>query len=294
MTDELSYYRYTGPQRLEKAIHTLEGMLAGFAADSVISREELQILRGWLDSHAEFAGRHPFNEIIPALNEALHDGALSHEEHTDLMWLCQKFTCNNKYFDAITAEMQRLHGLMAGISFDGKITKRELEGLQEWLNEHADLRTCWPYDELESLIATVLADGVIDVHEHAALMAFFAEFATQTGHRSVKLPDDDSFSTVKGVCALSPEIEFVDRLFCFTGRSERLPRKQLQLLVEERGGKFSSSLVKSVDYLVIGADGNPCWAYSCYGRKVEEAIKHRKEGSSILLVHEYDFWDSVS
>lgn len=131
MTDELSYYRYTGPQRLEKAIHTLEGMLAGFAADSVISREELQILRGWLDSHAEFAGRHPFNEIIPALNEALHDGALSHEEHTDLMWLCQKFTCNNKYFDAITAEMQRLHGLMAGISFDGKITKRELEGLQE-------------------------------------------------------------------------------------------------------------------------------------------------------------------
>lgn len=125
-------------------------------------------------------------------------------------------------------------------------------------------------------------------------MAFFAEFATQTGHRSVQLPDDDSFSTVKGVCALSPEIEFVDRLFCFTGRSERLPRKQLQLLVEERGGKFSSSLVKSVDYLVIGADGNPCWAYSCYGRKVEEAIKHRKEGSSILLVHEYDFWDSVS
>lgn len=35
---------------------------------------------------------------------------------------------------------------------------------------------------------------------------------------------------------------------------------------------------------------NPCWAYACYGRKVEQAIGLRKAGSQLLLVHEADFW----
>jgi hypothetical protein len=34
-------------------------------------------------------------------------------------------------------------------------------------------------------------------------------------------------------------------------------------------------------------------AYSCYGRKVEEAINYRKRGANILIVHENDIWDVV-
>ena len=47
-----------------------------------------------------------------------------------------------------------------------------------------------------------------------------------------------------------------------------------------------------VNYLVVCANGNPCWAYACYGRKVEQAVKHRRQGVPIVLVHENDFWDA--
>jgi len=47
------------------------------------------------------------------------------------------------------------------------------------------------------------------------------------------------------------------------------------------------------DYLVLGTDGNPCWAFACYGRKVEKVIQLRKEGHKIILLHENDFWDAI-
>ena len=55
-----------------------------------------------------------------------------------------------------------------------------------------------------------------------------------------------------------------------------------------------NSVSAKLDYLIIGADGNPCWAYACYGRKVEKAVDLRKTGSRLLLVHENDFHDAVA
>ena len=51
--------------------------------------------------------------------------------------------------------------------------------------------------------------------------------------------------------------------------------------------------MNALDYLVIGANGNECWAYSAYGRKVEQAIELRKSGSRLTIIHEFDFWDAV-
>ena len=52
-------------------------------------------------------------------------------------------------------------------------------------------------------------------------------------------------------------------------------------------------VAKQTEFLVISAKGNPCWAFSCYGRKVEKAVKLRKKGHAIVIVHESDFWDAV-
>lgn len=37
----------------------------------------------------------------------------------------------------------------------------------------------------------------------------------------------------------------------------------------------------------------PCWAFSCYGRKVEEAMNMRKQGYKISIVKEIDFIDAT-
>jgi hypothetical protein len=53
-------------------------------------------------------------------------------------------------------------------------------------------------------------------------------------------------------------------------------------------------VIKELDYLIVAAERNLCWAFSCYGRKVEAAMDLRKSGTRLTIVHENDFWDAVA
>ena len=291
--DNAGYLQFTGPQRFDKAIHTLEGIIRGITSDGKVTEGEMSILTGWMMDHGQFAHRHPFNEVLPRIHEIVADGIIDEEEKADVLWLCNKFTTDNKYYDAVTSDMQRLQGILGGIIADGKIAGEELDTLQEWMGEHEHLRTCWPYDELEALIIAVLQDGIIDKDEHNALFQFFRDFTEFFGHRTITPPESEEPTLVTGVCAVCPEITFAGQCFCFTGRSERFNRQAFADIITQRGGVFSKSLTKRTNYLAIGADGNPCWAYACYGRKVEQAIQYRKDGCNIVLVHEFDLWDAL-
>ncbi|GAB5402837.1 MAG: hypothetical protein Aurels2KO_10680 [Aureliella sp.] len=289
--DNKDYYRFTRPQRADRAMHVLEGLLLGIVSDGEVSDREVSGLISWIGDHMEYAQFHPFNEVIPRLNEILEDGIVDEEEKADILWLCAKFGTDNRFYDAITADMQRLHGMLGGIAADGKVKIEELHELRDWMAAREHLQRCWPYDELTSVLTAVLADGLVDAEEHKVLLAFFSEFVDPPTHKALKLPESEQ--TLSGVCAIAPEIIFVDRSFCFTGRSDRFTRNELKRLVEDRGGIFKKSVTKDTDYLTIGASGNDCWAYACYGRKVEQAIGNRKAGASTLLVHEFDFHDAV-
>lgn len=291
--DNAHYLRFTGPQRLDKAMHSLEGIVRGIAIDGVASNEELLVLAAWLKEHEDYETQHPFNEVLGRLRQMLDDGVLDEEERADILWLCAKFSTENEYFCAITSDMQRLHGIMAGIIADGRVTASELRGLRTWMGEHEHLKTCWPYDELESLITTVLRDGVVDEDEHKILCGFFADFAKLASHGKIKVPQNTEEYSVRGVCVVTPEIEFSNRTFCFTGKSDRLTRKAIERQLKGVGGVFSRNVTKTIDYLIVGGDGNPCWAFACYGRKVESAVRLRKQGHRVLIIHEYDYWDAI-
>ncbi len=96
--DNVEYFKYTGPQRFDKAIHTLEGIVRGIAIDGKVGDSELSVLTGWIGAHREFADRHPFNEVIPRLHEILADGIVDDEEKADILWLCNKFTTDERYY----------------------------------------------------------------------------------------------------------------------------------------------------------------------------------------------------
>ena len=183
---------------------------------------------------------------------------------------------------------------MAGIVGDGEINETELYGLSLWLAEHEHLRTCWPYDEVDSLITSVLRDGKIDESERTQLHNFFGEFVALADNRTIVSPQLIQGGSFLGLCAVCPEMSFEGRRFVFTGASRRYSRKQFRSAIENLGGHMSESVSNNIDYLIIGADGNPCWAYACYGRKVEMAVVLRKQGARLLLVHENDFHDAIA
>lgn len=122
-------------------------------------------------------------------------------------------------------------------------------------------------------------------------MKFFSEF-DHGGERKAAGVLDPGYS-VSGVCAMRPDITFVGHVLCLTGSSKRGTRAYLAGVVEQNGGRFHPRLTDESHYHVVGADGNPCWAYACYGRKVEDAVRRRRNGQRLLIVHEHDFWDAV-
>lgn len=289
--DQAGYIRFNGPRRLEKAVNSLRGIVTGLVADARVNDKELAALHLWLGRHREFIDKHPFSELVPQIQQVVADGLVDEEERSDLLWLCEKYASRTGLYDAITGDMQQLQGFLAGIVADARINEIELSRLADWVAEHEHLKSCWPYDELDSIICHVMADGRIDAQEHEALLQFFGEFAITPKRQAIGALDRSC--TVSGVCANSPTIEFTSRGFCFTGTSKRSTRAGLVEVIEQRGGAWHKSVRKDTDYLIVGASGNPCWAYSCYGRKVEEAVACRRQGQRLLIVHEFDFWDAV-
>jgi BRCA1 C Terminus (BRCT) domain len=285
--------KFTARARLDKSINSLLGLVEGVSLDGSINAAEIGFLRLWLSDHAELQGRHPFNELIPVVQAALADGVLTSEERDDITWLCERLK-STEYFDKTTADLQRLHAIVGGIVADGLISKEELQGLSSWLQDHDHLKTCWPYDEIDSLITTVLADQKIDESEHRMLKEFFSEFVAVLDDRTIVNPSILEGVTLSGLCAVCPEIAFAGARFCFTGASTRYTRSELAETVSDLGGTFAPSMSAKVTYLIIGADGNPCWAYACYGRKVEQAVELRKSGARLVIVHENDFHDAVA
>lgn len=291
--DHRGYLMLHGKSRLDKAINSLLGIIEGISIDGKVSADELSFLDLWLSEHGALREIHPYKELIPVLEGACRDGALSQDEHEDIRFICENLR-SEKFYNFVTGDMQRLHGLLAGIIADCVITKKELRGLSDWIADHEHLKTLWPYDELASLISVVLRDGVIDNEEQKFLQEFFSEFVALLDNRTITAPVMLEGGTLVGVCAMCPEISFEGKTFCFTGASSKLTRNGFQELVERLGSFHTKAPTKTTHYLVVGAEGNPAWAFSCYGRKVEAAVKLRKQGISLTIVHEYDFHDAVA
>jgi NAD-dependent DNA ligase len=140
----------------------------------------------------------------------------------------------------------------------------------------------------------VLQDRKIDKEEHRMLLNFFSEFANYDGEQAISSAPILINGTIAGLFVVDPHLDFKNKVFCFTGASSKYSRADLSEMVRNLGGIFTNYMSQKVDYLVVGADGNPCWQYACYGRKIEEAVMLRQAGSNLLLVHEFDFHDAVA
>lgn len=286
------YVVYRRRNAIEKSINSLLGIIEGISIDGAINQMEIGFLETWLVSHQDLREKHPYSELIPLIEEALSDRLLSEDEREGILWLCERLK-SSEFQDAIATDLQVLHAVMGGIAADASISEQELRGLSEWLDAHDHLRKCWPYDEVSSIVTSVLADGKIDEKENELLLRLFAEFVPILDDVTITNPLIQTAGTMVGVCAVCPEIEFKGKVFCFTGASSRCNRKEFEAIVRRLGGDAVPTVSGKVDYLVIGADGNPCWMYACYGRKVERAISLRREGAKLMIIHELDFHDAL-
>lgn len=296
MKEANEYRQFTARQEVDKAINTLRGIIQGIASDGEVRPQEIKELDLWCDKHKKLLPFNPFSDFVKTIKAAIADDDLTSEEIDDIEWLLQKYEHDNdsEFYDAVTAQLQELQGICHGILADGHINDTEVHVLKKWVDNNQHLSTFYPYDELYSLLSNVLEDGKVDERERTILKAHFNEFVSLNDKQLVgRVTHETQNVPIKGICAIDPEIDFDGKQFCFTGVSHNATRREIAQTIDDLGGKFINTISGKTDYLIVGGEGSDAWTFACYGRKVEKAIKLRKQGGNVVIVHEFDFWDAV-
>ncbi len=293
--DSEDYRKYTTRSEYDKAIHTLEGLLSGISIDNKIDKQELQELKNWCSDNNKFLKKQPFKDLIPYIIEALEDDYLDEEEHNNIIQMCKYFKSGSKYYDIVTSDLQRLQGIMHGIMANNEISDEEIHELDTWIEQNDHLIGLYPYDELYSLLLAVLEDNIITDTERNILKVFFSDFIPERDSSTIDYPEIEKLKSaiiIPGLTTSNPDIVFQDKVFCISGKFRDNKRSDIAQMITDLGGTFKSGMSKDVDYLIVGTEGNPAWAFSCYGRKIEYATNQRKQGSRIQIVREEDFIDA--
>lgn len=276
-----------------KAISTLNGILLGILMDQTINEKEIIELQKWTENQYYLIDHHPFKEFILAITEVCEPDNFNLELIEDMSWLCRRFEKEN-FRTSDKTQLQELQGIFHGILADGLIKDIEVFELEKWLLNNNHLSSLYPYDEICSLIQTVLKDGIIDNQERQTLKTFFYDFV-ELANVDVALQIESEISEVSidSIYAVNPQIIFNGNLFCLTGTFAHGDKNRIEELIQNAGGRTKPNLVKDTKYLVVGSLGDPAWAFSCYGRKIEAALKQQKSSGNILIVHEPDFLNNL-
>jgi len=285
---------FTSKARADKAINSLKGILLGINLDEQVNEKEINELKKWAENHRSLINRNPFKEFMTIIDETVSNNIPVTETIEDLFWLCQKYENDNYYYNAVTTDLQTLQGICHGILADGIINEKEIRDLEKWLEQNTHLSTYYPYDEIRSLILSIVSDGIIEKEEILILKAYLNQFVNIENKEIAKQIDQETADiNISGHCTSDPNIDFDGKTFCVTGVLKSGNRSELENLISDLGGIPTKTVSKKTDYLIVGDNGNPAWAFACYGRKVEKALEMRKSGHQICLVHEFDFMDAV-
>jgi NAD-dependent DNA ligase len=285
---------------ISRALHVLDGILMGIGADKIINEQEVKALKEWLENHKNLIDVCPFSELYEITSRILENKRIDKADHDELLDFCRNFRSSNGPIDIMTMEMRNLHGFLFGIIADNRISKEELEALRKWMGFHSSNSSKWPFNELDSLIENVLADGIITEEEQQAILSFARGFIEQSVSSDFEkdntlynkpwlISNAPTLQTIDQIVERDVKILIIKKTFCFTGQMKAGTRKEVENLLRDKGGFPVDTINKHTDYLVIGALSNPCWAYSTYGRKIELVMNNKETGGITTILHEDDF-----
>lgn len=191
---------------------------------------------------------------------------------------------NGRYLSRQIGDRQvsELIGIARGLVADGELNDSEIEFLHRWLVANGAAQQSPMIGLLLERIRDIYADGWVDEAERNDLTDTLIQLCG----------NDFELGEVMKPTSLpltnpAPNLDFEGKKFCLTGTFTYGRRATCEAVVSSFGGKCTSNVSWGTDYLVIGEYSTGAWAQSSFGRKIEEAIKFRSEGSPIAIVAEH-------
>lgn len=176
--------------------------------------------------------------------------------------------------------IDELIGLARGITADGTVNHKEAKFLCGWMKANVEFCEDTTINQIYRRIHEMLIDGALDSNEQIELLGILREFS---GESTVN--HCENMASTLPLCKPLPHVVFPGKMFCLTGKFAYGPRKICEEVVTERGGNIHATVVKNLDFLVIGTFSSREWAHTSYGRKIEKAIENRENAIKYSGIH---------
>lgn len=270
-----------------KAFENLLGIVSGIQGDVELTKEELIFLQMWLVDQEYLAKDPDVIDLLDAINDVLADGVLTASEKEDISCLLSDFLEYRDDYDYLDSDVEqsikRAVGVFSGLSADDKLSDNEVYFLRDFISAHEVARDYWPLSQVARLVDDCLSDGVLTGSEKQAILIML--------HESVGGAfSGDGIASGKSTCLPVEEvsrINFDGRVFCFTGAMMSGTRADCHKRVTDLGGVVSNSVIRKLDYLVIGPIASRDWFNTSYGRKIERAVRYRDDkGLGLKIISE--------
>lgn len=281
--------RYMETAINDKEVNIFLGFIEGLILDDSINSDEIASLQHWMTNKAEIYCNHPFDFIVKSMSQLLDsNGDFIAENKSKFLQVLQIFL-SKKFYKRNTCDIQRLHGLLAGIVCDRTISPDELKALNQWLKDHDYLEEDIFFQEIYTTLRPVRTKSELNDHDVSSIFKQIQKYVHVENHGTLRtqLDSNDNPDFYKG------ELTIDQALYCFTGTSSRFKKKDWKNLVENNGAQFTDDMTTSVHYLVICNKGNKAWAHVSYGRKFEQAKKWQNQGHNIKIITEDDFVKAI-
>ncbi|OTU50218.1 hypothetical protein CAT56_03630 [Acinetobacter nosocomialis] len=288
--DEELINRFMGTAIIDKEINNFLGFLEGIILDHTINKKEIYALQVWMERNPEIYCQYPFDHLIHLLGQTVIGSQKLDEEKCKQFVEVIKIFISGKFYSKNTRDVQRLHGLLAGVVCDGTLSIDEAKALNTWMKEHDYLEDDVFFQEVYTSLRPVRTkqDDLTDF-DIQALFKQIKRYVDPDDHGTLRT----KIETIDNPDFFKGQLLIENALYCFTGTSSRFKKKDWKALIENNGGKFIDDMTTTVNYLVICNKGNKAWAHVSYGRKFEEAKKWQQQGHDIKIITEDDFIQAI-
>lgn len=266
----------------EKCAYALRGLLQGVVADEKLDAQELLFLDIWLRNQ-QYLDNGDVVDMLHMIGEILEDGTIKQAELDELNEVINDvINYGQDESDEMEPTINELLGILLGISADGKVTEKELEVLDDWLNRNKHIAEHWPANFLHKRIRMIKEDGVVTQEELDDLLGTVKQMSGQHF--------EETGSADGGVAEIfSDEIEQFNhdgKSICFTGKFVCGTRNAVEKTAREKGAVICHSINQSLDALVVGTLASRDWRFTSHGRKIEKVLMLKNAGRPILILSE--------
>lgn len=176
-----------------------------------------------------------------------------------------------------TLAMQELLKLFSQVTEDNILTEEEASAVNAWIESHPELEGNYPFDRAFAALRTALEDHVFQPDELKELCTLFRQLSDPVAQTS----------------GADTPIELEGKLVCLTGDFEYGPRTDVENLLAQKGAIVKKSVIKKLNYLIVGECGSTAWTTGNYGNKIKKAMELQEKGCPVLVMKERDFFAAL-